>query len=177
MSIDALALMLAFGSSVAGFASNPQMQPLHKQQHSSSSSLSGAPSDDWFPYSGSIRPGQQSPQRTVPEDRVLPSYAHDGVPKDNRSAFPWVITPKTPEEIQKMRASGKLARQVLDLAGRSVAVGVTTDEIDVIVHDAIVEVRTSSVHSVYLLLELYPLFNTLPSTTATTTRLEPILPP
>ena len=39
-----------------------------------------------------------------------------------------------------MRAAGKLARQVLDLAGRAVQVGVTTDEIDAIVHQAIVEV-------------------------------------
>eukprot|EP00536_Pseudo-nitzschia_multiseries_P015756 jgi/Psemu1/299092/fgenesh1_pm.946_\ len=36
-----------------------------------------------------------------------------------------------------MRASGKLAREILDLAGRHVAPGITTDAIDAIVHEAV----------------------------------------
>eukprot|EP00957_Ditylum_brightwellii_P056460 4279403-Ditylum_brightwellii.AAC.1 len=38
-----------------------------------------------------------------------------------------------------MRASGRLAREVLDLAGRAVRPGVTTDEIDNIVHGATIK--------------------------------------
>jgi methionyl aminopeptidase len=54
--------------------------------------------------------------------------------------LPWVIEVKKPDEIEKMRSAGKLARDILDLAGRAVAVGVTTDEIDTIVHEAVVKV-------------------------------------
>ena len=95
-----------------------------------------------FPFAGSIRPGKQSPQRVVASsDIVLPDYALDGRPKKGTSSplLPWVIEVKRPDEIEKMRAAGKLAREILDLAGRTAQVGVTTDEIDAVVHDAIVE--------------------------------------
>lgn len=99
---------------------------------------------DKFPYAGSIRPGKQSPQRKVVVSSdvsadLLPDYALDGRPKkgSNMPLLPWVIEVKKPEEIEKMRASGKLAREILDLAGRAVKPGVTTDEIDTIVHEAI----------------------------------------
>ncbi|KAL3907832.1 MAG: hypothetical protein SGARI_003347, partial [Bacillariaceae sp.] len=102
-------------------------------------------SNDNFPYAGSVRPGTQSPQRVVvPGDSnqkiILPDYALDGRPKKGSSSplLPWVIEVKTPDEIEKMRASGKLGREILDLAGRAVAPGVTTDEIDTLVHEAIV---------------------------------------
>lgn len=99
-----------------------------------------------FPYAGSIRPGVISEQRVVVDENIIsPSYALDGVPKEKSSALlPWIIEVKTPEEIVKMRAAGKLAREVLDLAGRAVAPGVTTDEIDTIVHEAVVKVRLPS---------------------------------
>jgi methionyl aminopeptidase len=103
-----------------------------------------------FPYAGSIRPGKQSPQRTIivvdENDEksaiAFPDYAHDGRPKkgSNGPLLPWDIEVKTSEEIEKMRDAGKLARDILDMGGRAVAVGVTTDEIDTLVHDAIVEV-------------------------------------
>jgi len=93
-----------------------------------------------FPYAGSIRPGQQSPKRVVPSENIMfPDYALDGVPKAKGKIFPWMIDVKKPEEIEKMRAAGRAAREVLDLAGRAVRPGVTTDEIDRIVHDAAVE--------------------------------------
>eukprot|EP00537_Pseudo-nitzschia_pungens_P006062 CAMPEP_0172365930 /NCGR_PEP_ID=MMETSP1060-20121228/12457_1 /TAXON_ID=37318 /ORGANISM="Pseudo-nitzschia pungens, Strain cf. cingulata" /LENGTH=413 /DNA_ID=CAMNT_0013089535 /DNA_START=271 /DNA_END=1512 /DNA_ORIENTATION=- len=100
---------------------------------------------DNFPYAGTVRPGKQSPQRTVlvsSEDmQILPDYALDGRPKkgSNSPLLPWVIEVKKPDEIEKMRASGKLAREILDLAGRHVKPGVTTDEIDAIVHKAVLE--------------------------------------
>ena len=40
------------------------------------------------------------------------------------------IEVKSEEAIAKMRAAGKAAREVLDIAGRLVKEGVTTDEID-----------------------------------------------
>jgi hypothetical protein len=54
--------------------------------------------------------------------------------------MPWVIEPKTPEEIEKMRAAGRVAREVLDIAGRAVRVGITTDEIDQLVHEETLKV-------------------------------------
>lgn len=43
------------------------------------------------------------------------------------------------EEIESMRVSCKLGRQVLDEAAKAIAVGVTTDEIDRVVHEACIE--------------------------------------
>jgi methionyl aminopeptidase len=95
-----------------------------------------------FPYAGTVTPGVQSPQRVVVEQGIVkPDYSEDGVPKKRSTQLlPWIVEVKTPEEIVKMRAAGKLAREILDLAGRAVAVGVTTDEIDTLVYEAIVKV-------------------------------------
>lgn len=49
------------------------------------------------------------------------------------------ISIKTPEEIEKMRAAGKLAADVLEMIGPYIKAGVTTAEIDKICHDYIVE--------------------------------------
>lgn len=49
------------------------------------------------------------------------------------------ITIKTPDEIEKMRAAGKLAADVLEMIGPYIKAGVTTAEIDKICHDYIVE--------------------------------------
>lgn len=99
---------------------------------------------DRFPYAGTIRPGKKSPQRRVVVSSevakdILPDYALDGRPKkgSNSPLLPWVIEVKKHGEIEKMRVSGKLGREILDLAGRHVKPGVTTDEIDTIVHEAI----------------------------------------
>lgn len=49
------------------------------------------------------------------------------------------VTIKTPEEIEKMRIAGKLAAEVLQMIGPFVKKGVTTDELNTICHDYIVE--------------------------------------
>lgn len=48
---------------------------------------------------------------------------------------------KTPEEIEKMRIAGQLAADVLDMISPHVVVGVTTNELDKICHDYIVNVQ------------------------------------
>lgn len=48
------------------------------------------------------------------------------------------ISIKTPDEIEKMRAAGRLAAEVLEMIGPHVKAGVTTAEIDQICHDYIV---------------------------------------
>lgn len=48
------------------------------------------------------------------------------------------VTIKTPEEIEKMRVAGRLAAEVLDMIEPHVQPGVTTDDLDRICHDYIV---------------------------------------
>ena len=48
------------------------------------------------------------------------------------------FAPKTADEIDKMRVAGRLAAGVLEMIGRHVKPGVTTDELDRICHDHIV---------------------------------------
>jgi len=90
-----------------------------------------------FQYTGSVLPGKQSPKRIVPTDQgiIFPDYALDGTPKATSPLLPWLIDVKSEEEIKKMRAAGKAAREILDIAGRMVKPGVTTDEIDARVHE------------------------------------------
>ena len=51
------------------------------------------------------------------------------------------ITIKTADEIAKMRVAGKLAADVLDMIAEHVKPGITTDELDKICHDYIVNVQ------------------------------------
>jgi hypothetical protein len=105
---------------------------------------------DRFPFAGTVRPGRQLPQRIVvpgqdevPSTLLLPDYAETGTPRRKGNSFqimPWMIEVKSPEEIERMRQSGALARKILDYGGRQVRPGITTDEIDTLVHHAIIEV-------------------------------------
>ena len=79
-------------------------------------------------------PGEISPYRPVPAHIARPSYADTG--RVERWDEPRV---KSPEIIERMRHSGKVAAEILRLAGAMVAPGVTTDEIDVYVHDLTIE--------------------------------------
>jgi len=51
------------------------------------------------------------------------------------------VTIKTPEEIEKMRVAGRLAGEVLQMIRPHVQAGVTTNELDRICHDYIVNVQ------------------------------------
>jgi methionyl aminopeptidase len=53
------------------------------------------------------------------------------------------ITIKTPEEIEKMRIAGRLAANVLQMVEPHVQAGITTDELDQICHDYIVNEQKS----------------------------------
>src|SRR5690606_5318437 len=48
---------------------------------------------------------------------------------------------KTPEEIEKMRTAGRLAAEVLDFITPHVKAGVTTEELDALCHDYMVNVQ------------------------------------
>ena len=53
------------------------------------------------------------------------------------------VSIKTPEEIEKMRRAGRLAADVLEMIGPHVEAGVTTNELDAICHDYIVNVQNA----------------------------------
>jgi methionyl aminopeptidase len=72
--------------------------------------------------------------RSVPDHIVKPSYAATGeVVRWNESAV------KSPEIIERMRYAGQMAADILRLAGEYVRPGMTTDDIDVFVHDLTIE--------------------------------------
>jgi methionyl aminopeptidase len=71
--------------------------------------------------------------RTVPAGIERPDYAQTGV--RTRRKEPRV---KSPEVIERMRRSCRLAAEILQQVGAAVAPGVTTDELDVLCHDLIV---------------------------------------
>ena len=81
---------------------------------------------------GFVRPGRISPRREVPAHIPRPDYALDrhGRPKARESA-----RPKDPETIALMRKAGRAAAEILATAGAAVRPGVTTDEIDAVVHE------------------------------------------
>ena len=82
------------------------------------------------PLEGRVLPGVISPYRPVPPHIERPSYADTG--KVERWNEPRV---KSPEIIERMRHASNVAAEILRLAGEFVAPGMTTDEIDVYVHD------------------------------------------
>jgi methionyl aminopeptidase len=86
------------------------------------------------PLEGRVQRGVISPMRTVPEGIGRPSYAETGVPL--RWAEPRV---KSPEIIERMRVAGRMAADVLTLAGQYVRPGLTTDAIDAYVHELTIE--------------------------------------
>ena len=79
---------------------------------------------------GTVRPGRISPMRPVPASIARPDYAATGVPR--RRKEPRV---KSPDVIERMRRTCKLAAEVLVGTAEAVAPGVTTDELDAIAHD------------------------------------------
>lgn len=83
---------------------------------------------------GKVVQGTVSPMRSVPADIEHPPYAETGEPQ------PWDEPRiKSPEMIERMREACKLAADVLRLAGEMTNPGVTTEEIDIYVHDLFVE--------------------------------------
>ena len=117
-----------------------------------------------YRFTGKLRPAELSQKRVVPDTIPRPDYADhvEGYPvsemklKGNtyiRQARPTFNRPKNEtsikiiwfpiqlddEEIEGLRVACKLGREVLDEAANAIAVGVTTDEIDRIVHEASVD--------------------------------------
>jgi len=102
-------------------------------------SLSSDGSYNPFPnysFTGTVRPLYPlSKTRAVPEHIPRPDYAESGIPlsESRRAGQPPRILSEA--EQNKMRTVCRLAREVLDIAASHVCPGITTDEIDEIVHN------------------------------------------
>ncbi|KEG12427.1 putative methionine aminopeptidase, putative,metallo-peptidase, Clan MG, Family M24 [Trypanosoma grayi] len=104
-----------------------------------------------FNFTGALRPGKITPRRAVPAHIARPDYAEraDGVsPSEEKDRGNKVKAyniqslhddSKTTTEIQRVKTVCRLSREVLDIATAAVRPGVTTDEIDRIVHEATIE--------------------------------------
>uniref|UniRef100_A0A161N1M1 Methionine aminopeptidase n=1 Tax=Triatoma infestans TaxID=30076 RepID=A0A161N1M1_TRIIF len=83
-----------------------------------------------------------TPKRTVPKNIGRPDYADhpEGLPiSEQQMRQSAQIKVLSDEEIEGMRVACKLGREVLEEASKVIDVGVTTDEIDRIVHEACIE--------------------------------------
>ena len=78
-----------------------------------------------------LTPGTPTPIRTVPNHIERPEYVWKDTVQEAMGE-PFV---QTPEVIEKMREASKIAANALAEAGKAVAPGVTTDEIDRVAHE------------------------------------------
>jgi methionyl aminopeptidase len=81
-------------------------------------------------------PGVVAKTLSVPKNIVKPEYVGKKAPAEWTGGHV-----KNPDQIEKIRAAGKLAAQAINLAGSSIQVGMTTNELDVIVHDFLISNR------------------------------------
>jgi methionyl aminopeptidase len=80
-----------------------------------------------------LTPGRLSPRREVPAHIPRPEYVGKREPRRTNT------TVQTPETVERMRHAGRLAAQAVVLAGEHCKPGVTTDEIDEVVHQFLIE--------------------------------------
>jgi methionyl aminopeptidase len=82
---------------------------------------------------GLITPGKISARLSVPEAIARPEYVGKISPSK------WTGSDvKTPSQIERIRAAGRIAAKAIDLVGEHAVAGITTDELDKIGHDFII---------------------------------------
>ncbi|MEV5299362.1 type I methionyl aminopeptidase [Amycolatopsis methanolica] len=81
-----------------------------------------------------LTPGVQTPRRPVPASIPRPEYVDKPAPKrDTGNGV------RTPEVIEAMRVAGKIAAQALEEGGKAVKPGNTTDDVDKVVHEFLLD--------------------------------------
>ena len=83
---------------------------------------------------GYLTPGELSPLRKVPESIERPEYVGKRAPAKYTGGDIW-----NAEEVELIRAAGTIAAQAIELVGQNCKPGVTTDELDRIAHEFIIE--------------------------------------
>jgi len=82
-----------------------------------------------------VQPGKVSSYRPLPDSISRPEYAENGEPAPRKISCRKV----TEDQIERMRMAGAAAREVLDTVLAQVRPGITTDELDRIGHQRIIE--------------------------------------
>lgn len=80
-----------------------------------------------------MTPGRLSPARAVPSTISRPEYVGKVAPAKNVFGDVWGTN-----EIELIRAAGKIAAQAVELVGQHIRPGVSTDELDRIAHEYII---------------------------------------
>ncbi|KAI8992540.1 peptidase M24, structural domain-containing protein [Pilobolus umbonatus] len=81
-----------------------------------------------------------SPRREVPKEIMHPDYAETSIPvSEERVRAKAVIKVLNEEEIKGMREVCRINREVLDIGAAAIRPGITTDEIDEVIHKATIE--------------------------------------
>jgi methionyl aminopeptidase len=87
-----------------------------------------------MPVRAPLKPGVQTPRRPVPESITRPEYVDKPVPKrDGGNGV------RTPEVIEAMRVASRIAAQALEEGGKAVKPGNTTDDVDKVVHEFLLD--------------------------------------
>ncbi|WP_019811210.1 type I methionyl aminopeptidase [Saccharomonospora halophila] len=87
-----------------------------------------------MPDRAPLQPGVQTPRRPVPESIVRPEYVGKRAPKPEPGNGV-----RTPETIEAMRVAGRIAAQALQEGGKAVKPGNTTDDVDRVVHEFLLD--------------------------------------
>src|SRR5690242_11363583 len=82
----------------------------------------------------SVAPGEVSPRRAVPASIERPEYVDRPAPARETGSHV-----QDAETIEKMRVAGRLAAQAMAAAAEVIAPGVTTDEIDRVGHEFLLD--------------------------------------
>ncbi|MGI9824532.1 type I methionyl aminopeptidase [Agromyces sp. Marseille-Q5079] len=82
---------------------------------------------------GHLIPGRLSPMRPVPASIPRPEYVGRAMPAPNTAGDRY-----TPEEVERVRAAGRIAAGAIEAAASAIRPGVTTDELDRIAHEFVV---------------------------------------
>lgn len=96
-----------------------------------------------YHFTGNLRPFKLSTKRIVPECIIKPDYANHPMGfsiseyNDKKNGCPLKIY--NSDEIAGIKEACRIGREVLDIGGLAVRIGVTCDEIDRVVHEATVE--------------------------------------
>jgi len=82
---------------------------------------------------GHLVPGRVTPVRSVPADIERPEYVGKKGPREFTGSDVY-----SPERVEQIRESGRIASQAIDAVGRAIQPGVTTEELDQVAHEFII---------------------------------------
>ncbi|MCE7007669.1 type I methionyl aminopeptidase [Kibdelosporangium philippinense] len=88
-----------------------------------------------MPVRAPLTAGDQSPRRSVPVTIARPEYVDKAAPARNTEG----TYVQTPEVIEAMRVASRIAAQALQEGGKAVKPGSTTDDIDAVVHEFLLD--------------------------------------